>query len=86
MSEPKKVKLTIIISEDTHKRILYLKGIYGIISLKEFWNFSLSLLQLITEGILKGQKLALYDPVTDTVDIIVHEKITNLENTRDENI
>lgn len=84
MSATKKMKLTVVISEDTYQRISYLKGVYGIIGLKEFWNFCMSLVQLVTKGILEGKKLALYDPTTDTVEIIVHEKITDLEKARDE--
>lgn len=86
MTPPKRFKLTVVVSEETHKKISYLKGLYGIVSLREFWKFSLSLMQVIAEGILKGQKLALYDPVSDTVEIIAHEKISDLEKTRDESL
>ena len=84
MTQPKKLKLTIVVSEDTYKRISYLKGLFGITTLKEFWNFSLSIIQVIADGILSGKKLALYDPSSDSVEIIAHEKISNLEQTRDE--
>lgn len=77
-------KVTTYLSEDIYNKITYLKGVFGIVKLKDFWNFSMSLLSLITEGILRGEQLALYNPKTDTISIIKHEKITALENMRDE--
>lgn len=84
MGKPRVLKVTMHLSEDVYNKITYLKGLFGIVKLKDFWNFSTSLLSLIAEGVLRGEQLALYDPKTDTVSIIKHEKITTLEKLRDE--